>query len=114
MRRALAVIQVRGPVVPGVVNRTQLEDNKGMFPTTYVLDPVTFNLTYSEPTTVESSNEGSKIQYASRAAANAPWQPSHMSARVLEAYTYPHVSIIDGYDPYRNGISRALRKHPRF
>lgn len=75
-----------------------------MFPITYVLDPVTFNLAYSEPTTVESSNEGSNTQYASRAAANAPWQPSHMSARVLEACTYSHVSMMNGCYSYRNGV----------
>ena len=98
----------------GISNRyrTQLNDDKETFSVTYVLDPVTFNLAYSEPTTVELSNEGSKIQYASRAAANAPWQPSHMSARVLEACTYVRVSTIDGYD--RNGASRAPRKYPRF
>ena len=84
-----------------------------MFPVTYVWDPVTFNFAYSEPTTVESSNEGSKIQYASRAAANAPWQPSHMSARVLEACIYSHVSMIDGYDSHKNGVSRIPRKYPR-
>ena len=56
------------------------EDDEEMSPNTYVSDPVTFSLAYSEPTTVESSNEGSKIQNASRAAANAPWQPSQMSA----------------------------------
>ena len=61
---------------------------------TYGLDPVTFILTYSESTTVESSNEGSKIQYARRAAANTPWQPSQMSARVLEACACSNVSMI--------------------